>query len=638
MDMTDRPSRPRPSLANRPELVERLMELLPGAVFFGEYEVGAGWIYDTAYESPGIEAITGRSPEDLLANPGSLAELVHPDDRERFLEAMERAAREHGEGEMEYRVRNARTGEYRWVLERFRGAAGDRPGRSFVIGILMDVSETHAAVDALREAEERMRVLVEGTPYLFFYTQNEKGDVTYVSPSVEAITGYSVERWKGQRHWFVTDNPINDAARRRTHDHLRGEEPDGPFEVEIEHADGHPILLEIYEHPVRRNGRVVGIQGVARDINEKRKLQEELVHSRKMEATGRLAAGLAHDLNNMLQGILTAAELARLRLDDSSPAQPWMEQILKLTERGSNLISRLLSYARRQMLQRIRTDLNELVREATDLVDSMVGDDVTVKKNLFDGRLAVLVDPAQITNAIINLADNARDAMPNGGEILIETRKDDDGREAVLRFSDTGRGIEEENLTRIFEPFFTTKGIGQGTGLGLSSVLGSIEQHGGSVEVESRLGEGTTFTIRLPLIDEAELDREEAAAARRAIRPRTILLVEDNEAVIEVMAEVLEEDGYRVLQCTSLDEARRQLGEGSPVDVVVSDLQLPDGSGATLAQVTSLPLILMSGYPLGSLPPGMQNVPPDVVFLEKPFQVSQLERAIEALFPQNHPH
>lgn len=619
-------------LLRRPDLLQVLMEAVPGAVFLAEYDERQGFLYETAYESPGIEGITGIPPEQLILEPGTLLDLVHPADREVFQETLKKAITDHAARELEYRIRNAVTGEYHRVFERIRSIPGDSNGRSVVLGVMVDVTAHDSLISALSDAEERMRVLVEGTPYLFFYTQDHNADITYVSPSVEKITGYTVEEWKGQRHWFATDNPINQQARRATYSHLKGQAPSGPVQVEIRHADGHPILLEVYEAPIIRDGRVSGIQGVARDITAQQRLQEELANSKKMEAVGRLAAGLAHELNNMLQGILTAAELAQLKVHTPQEAEPWLEKVLSLTSRGRDLISNLLSYSRQQVLQKTRVDLNQIVESAVPLARALVNEGVSITTELTPHPLPVFVDSSQIINLLLNLADNAGDAMPDGGTILIRSRADHAHGTAFLEFSDTGPGLAPEHADKIFEPFFTTKGVGEGSGLGLSSVLGTVEQHGGAIAVDGSPGEGTTFTISLPLSGEAEPPTSDHRPGPRSAGQKTVLLVEDNQDVLEVMAEVLEDDGYHVLKCTELAEARRQLRAGSPVHVVVSDLRLPDGSGAELVDDTELPLILMSGYPLGSLPPEIDNIPSHVTFLGKPFQVSVLEKKIAELF------
>ncbi len=243
-------------LRQRPDLLKVLMEAIPGAVFLAEYDERQGFLYETAYESPGIEAITGIPPEQLISEPGSLLNLVHPADREVFQETLKQTISDHVERELEYRVRNAVTGEYHRIFERTRSIPEGSNGRSVVLGVMVDVTAHDSLIAALQDAEERMRVLVEGTPYLFFYTQDHNADITYVSPSVEKITGYTVEEWKGQRHWFATNNPINRQARRVTNSHLKGQAFGGPVQVEIRHADGHPILLDAYEAPmIREIGR-----------------------------------------------------------------------------------------------------------------------------------------------------------------------------------------------------------------------------------------------------------------------------------------------------------------------------------------------------------------------------------------------
>ncbi len=627
-----------------PELLRTVLEAMPGAVFISEWQEGRGLRYERTFESRSIESFTGIAPEALLSHPGTFLDLVHPDDRRAMLDALYEAVHADEEKEVTYRLRHAGTGEMRWIHERLRSVRTQDPERILIVGVMMDISRYRRTEDELRQAKERMRILVEGTPYLFFYTQNERGDVTYVSPSVEQITGYSVEEWLGQRHWFATDSNINQPAREASRAHLRGCPSRGPTLVEIRKKDGERAVLEIYENPVIQDGKVVGLQGVARDVTEQRRLQEALLESTKMEAVGRLAAGLAHDFNNMLQGIVTCAELIAGEAEEERP-RAWAAEILDMADRGRQLVRHLLAYSRQQVLQPEVLDLNRAIREARPLIQRLLGDDIRVVLDLAEGLPPIVADTTQLGQVLLNLASNSREAMPGGGTFTLKTRLgekkgNDPFPPIVLTVSDTGEGIASEIQREIFEPYFTTRRDSGGTGLGLASVRGIVEQHRGSIEVRSQPGEGATFEIRFPAAAHKEAPPLQAAPARPTPSRSgsgpgggTVLLVEDHPEVRKAMQEVLEGFGVQTTAVASVAEAREVL-DGGAVDLLLTDLQLPDGSGLDLiaglreSRNPPIPAILMSGYPRGGLPGGADSLPDGVQFLEKPVTAGTIVEAI----------
>jgi len=623
---------PRPA---PPELLDLLLRAVPGAVFCAEWVRGRGVDYATAWESAGVEALVGLPPEALLTRPGAFLERVHPDDRERFLAALEAAGERLEERELEYRVQHARSGEWRWVQERIRALPHPEPGRTRVLGLLTDVTELVRQRQRLAASEERMRLLVEGTPYFFFYTQDVEGNVTYVSPSVERITGRTPREWIGQHHWFVTDSPVNDEARRRTDANLRGEPEPGPIRVELRHADGRTVLLEVYEHPIVRDGRVVGLAGIAHDVTERERLAEELAHARKMEAVGRLAAGIAHDINNLLQGIVSAAELVELESREPAVLR-WTGQIRRLSDQGRDLVASLLAYSRRQVLSRRVEDLSEIVRQAAAVLGRTLGDRVELRLELAPGPLPVLADPAQLTQVLYNLAANAADAMPDGGVLTIRTATDgDDPDLVVLEVADTGVGIPPEHLDSIFDPFFTTKEIGRGTGLGLASVQGTVAQHGGTIAVASEPGAGTVFTIRLPRARGTERGTGPCGEDGPSRLAGRVLLVEDAEPVRVALAEVLRSFGLEVRTAATVAEAA---AAGDGVDLLLADHQLPDGTGLGLLErlrrtQPTLPALLLSGYGRAVLDRDGGTLPEGVELIAKPVTVEELRSALARHLP-----
>ncbi len=603
-----------------PRLLEEVLHFLPGAISVAEYIRGEGYQYGKIYDSPGVAELFGLEKTGQERSRGSILALVHPEDRSRFVEAARRAGEEQCELEIRFRIRHGRTGEERWILERARGIPGDAPDHTIVIALFVDDTEHLTSYEALRLSEATMRALVEGSQTLFFYLQDADGNVRYVSPSVETITGYDPERWKGQNHWFTTDNPINDAARERTHRHLAGERTEGPFKVEILHASGRPILLEVIEEPVVQDAKPLGIRGLARDITREYELEEQLAEARRMESVGRLAAGLAHDLNNLFQGIVSAAELARLKAGDSDAAGKWLERILELTAEGRKLLSNILSYSKRQLLRKARVDFNQVVRDAADLARTVLGRNVALEAHYWHEPLPVIVDSARITGVLLALAETARASMTGGGTFGL----------ATLRRGDLAILEVTENSSSAGETGTATGGPDET--LELAGVRGTIEQHGGTIEGTSLPGAGSRFTIALPLAETDENGSRpgESAASVAGAAPR-LLFVDDNALFAEAIVPILETSGFHVTLAGTLDEARRVLATDPGIAVVVSDLNLPDGSGAQLTAETDKPVILMSGYALGSLPPGTASLPEHIIFLEKPFSVNRLLEAIRSV-------
>ena len=631
----------RHTLGGSEEILKTIVETMPGAVYVAEWVEGHGLEYGSIFESPSIEQFTGIPPEELTAHPGMLLNLVHPDDKRKMVDAFYEAVHSPEEVEVTYRLQNARSGEMRWIHERIRSIKpAETSGRRVMIGAMMDVTELREAEEELQRAKDRMQVLVEGTPYLFFYTQDQEGNVTYISPSVESITGYPVEEWLGQRHWFTTGNRINDLARAATHAHLRGEAPRPAFEFEIRHKNGGTVLLEAYEHPFVVDGKVVGIQGVARDVTAERRLQEALLESQKMEAIGRLAAGLAHDLNNMLQGIVTCADLIGAQSQEDA-IHALASEIVDISERGANLVQQLLSYSRRQIFEPAPVDLNLFVRDNASFLQRLVGDDIAVSLDLGPDLPPILGDRGQLERVLVNLASNARTAMPDGGALRITTRFDLSGEpEVVLTVEDEGEGIAPERRDKIFEPYFTTRAAEGGTGLGLASVKGIVEQHGGHISVQSVVGGGTAFIIGFPPLDEnspAEQVQEQSHAqpyvAAQSPGGR-ILLVDDNDEVRRSVRDVLTFSGYETVTAATVAQAVKAVEEHD-LDLLLTDLQLPDGSGLDIISRVreqrdpQFPAILMSGYPRGGLPGNVGELPASVLFLEKPVRIQTLLETIE---------
>ena len=370
--------------------------------------------------------------------------------------------------------------------------------------------------------------------------------------------------------------------------------------------------------PVRDTaGNVVNYVAVKRDITREKQLEEQFRQSQKMEAIGQLAGGVAHDFNNILAVIMMQAELMALDEQISKETREGLRQIHLAAERAANLTRQLLLFSRKQVMQSRIVDLNEIVTSLTKMLQRILGEDVNLQLNLSSRPMLVRADGGMLDQVLLNIVINARDAMPGGGRLIVETAEETitaataascpglaPGRHVCLRVTDTGSGIAPELLPRIFEPFFTTKEAGKGTGLGLATVFGIVKQHNGSILVESKIGTGTTFKILLPAAAEAE-----AVLVQGAARPKprggteTILLVEDEKAVRMLTRVVLERQGYQVLEAAHGVEALQIWEQHSgPIHLLLTDIVMPEGiSGRELAtrlqeRNARLRVIFTSGY------------------------------------------
>jgi PAS domain S-box-containing protein len=381
-------------------------------------------------------------------------------------------------------------------------------------------AEREEAKAALRESEQRLRDIVEHSSNLF-YAHGPDHVLTYVSPQSRSFLGCEPEEAMVAWPDFLTDHPGNATGIASTERALATGQAQPPFELELKRADGRKVRVEVREAPVVRDGRTVAIVGSLTDVTEvrsaaeeKHRLEAQLQQGRRLEALGRLAGGIAHDFNNLLTTVLGHAQLLKDDVPDG-PLQESLGDIESAAHRGAGLVQQLLAFGRRQIVTPERLDLNEAVQESARMLARVIGDSVVIHWKPAESPLLVQADRTQVALAIINLAVNARDAMPGGGELTMAAQRVDlaearaypgpdevpPGVYAELTLADTGTGIDPAILDHVFEPFFTTKGVGSGTGLGLATVYGAIKQSGGHVQVETKPGKGSTFHILLPLME-----------------------------------------------------------------------------------------------------------------------------------------
>jgi nitrogen-specific signal transduction histidine kinase len=348
------------------------------------------------------------------------------------------------------------------------------------------------------------------------------------------------------------------------------------------------------------DGKPIGVEAIARDMSQRKHLEEQLRQAQKMEAVGQLAGGVAHDFNNMMCGVIGYSELVLARLEEDHPVRPQVVQIRRAGERAGEMTKQLLAFSRKQVLRPRVLDLNAIIAETEGLLGRLIGENIELVSNLEPVLAKVYADPGQLEQVIINLAVNARDAMPSGGKLTIETRSvkldeqiavvhvdSDPGNYVLLSVSDGGTGMDADTCARIFEPFFTTKDEGDGTGLGLATVYGIIKQSGGDISVESEPGRGTTFRIYLPSAPDSADDHAPPVVDSSpdiSAGWETVLLVEDEEIVRDLEREVLEANGYTVLEAEDTAHAIRLCNEHpGTIHLLLTDVVMPQMSGRELA-------------------------------------------------------
>jgi signal transduction histidine kinase/ActR/RegA family two-component response regulator len=384
-------------------------------------------------------------------------------------------------------------------------------------------------------------------------------------------------------------------------------------------------------------------------IRQREQLETQLLHGQKMEAIGRLAGGVAHDFNNLLTAIIGYSQLALSRLAATDPSRQAVEEIEKAGQRAASLTSQLLAFSRKQMLQPVVLDMNELVGNMQSMLQRLIGEDIRLVTILKPGLWQVRADPGQVEQVIMNLAVNARDAMPHGGTLTIEMANVELGQDQVrghmdinlgpyvmLVVSDTGCGMDPETMAHIFEPFFTTKERGKGTGLGLSMVYGIVKQSNGDIWVNSEPGRSTTFKVYLPRVNESGEELELEDKAKTPAGCETILVVEDEESIRKLTCEVLRKNGYTVLEAADAEDAENTANDyPGEIHLLLTDVVMPGMSGKVLADSLSpkrptMKVIYMSGYTDDAiLHHGVLN--PGTTFLPKPFTLGVLMRKVHAV-------
>jgi two-component system cell cycle sensor histidine kinase/response regulator CckA len=489
------------------------------------------------------------------------------------------------------------------------------------IGVKQDITERKKAEEnrrnaeeALRESEERYRKLVENAIDLI-YTHDLSGNFLSVNSAVEKITGYTKEEVLRMNLDQAVAPEYLETTKALMAAKIAGKSVPA-YELEIMAKGGRRVTVEVNTRILRKKDVPVAVQGIARDITERKQLEEQFRQAQKMEAVGLLAGGIAHDFNNLLTAITGYSSLTLKKMPENDPLRHNVQEIKAASERAANLTSQLLAFSRKQVLKPSVLDLNAVVSDIDGLLRRITRENVELVMELDPELGHVSADRGQVEQVVVNLAINARDAMPDGGTLFIRTQNvlvDGDfaagqipskpGAWVKLSVTDTGHGIEAATQPRIFEPFFTTKAPGKGTGLGLSMVHGTVTQSGGEIHVQSKVGSGTTFEIYLPCIDEdASILTPSALEGERPHGSETILLVEDENSVRELVREFLTEFGYTVLEAAGGAEAISKYGSlAAKVDLLLTDVSMAGMNGPQLKDEIhklnpKIKVLFMSGY------------------------------------------
>ena len=587
----------------------------------------------------GARLLGGERPGDLLGS--SVEAIVHPDYHELAKSRIQQVVKMGRVPAIESRFVRL-DGEC--VPVEVAGARITFQGEPAVQVVARDITDRELIDDRVRVEKAYFERLFESAPQAIVIVDND-GRISRVNAEFVRLFGYSIEELVGRS---VDDVIVPDELYAEAHSVTQGVAKGETISLETrrQRKDGTLVDVSILGAPVKTDQGQEAVYGIYTDITESKGLEQRLRQSHKMEAIGQLAGGVAHDFNNLLTAILGNCELLLNDLEPNDPHYMDVAEIKRAGDRAAALTRQLLAFSRRQYLQPKVLDLNTVVVDTEKMLRRLIGEDIDLLTNLDPSLRHVKADPGQIEQVIVNLAVNARDAMPSGGKLTITTQNVEldaaytrthhpltPGHYVMLAVSDSGMGMDAETQSHIFEPFFTTKEKGKGTGLGLATVYGIIKQSDGFVWVESETGRGTTFRIHLPLVDQAADARRPGADPRDApAGTETVLLVEDEDVVRGLLNRVLVERGYRVLDSRDADQALRlAAAHQGRIDLLVTDMVMPGKSGRELTKDLSesrrgLKVLYISGY-MDALSP-KEWLGAGSSFLQKPFSPDAFARKV----------
>jgi PAS domain S-box-containing protein len=609
------------------------------------------------YYSPQWKALLGYSPEEIEPLFEEWESRIHSQDLASAVEAL----RQHLAGRSanfrsEHRLR-CKDGSHKWILSRGRVTQRSAEGKPLrMVGTDSDISELKAAEAALREGL-LFRREAEKIARIGAWKVNPKTNYLYWTEGVHDVIGIPFDYKPGFEEGLKFYDPESIPELRRA---LEKAVQDGaPFVIELglNTATGQHIWTEVRGLGRIEEGGDAFAMGTFQDVTERKSVLEQLVQAQKMESVGRLAGGVAHDFNNLLTVILGYGRLLLAKLPQGNPSREPIAAICSAGERAAALTQQLLAFSRRQAMQPRILNLNDVLQATSRLLQRLIGEDIVLEVVPDPHLWNIRADAVQMDQVLMNLAVNARDAMPNGGRLCLETanrivdaataaRYADavTGPQVRLTVRDTGTGMDEATLSHLFEPFFTTKPQGAGTGLGLATVYGIVKQSGGWICVESEPGNGSAFHIYLPIVTEQKGEAEPGPSSDAAppVGGATILLVEDQDAVRSLCSAVLRNSGYRVLEAENGEHALQLLAtESDQIDLILTDVVMPGLSGNELAaranrQHAALPVLYMTGYADREFAPDSPGTPA-AQLLRKPFTPSELLNRVRESLRDHRP-
>ena len=611
--------------------------------------------------NPGAERIKGYSASDIIGH--NFARFYMPEDQAagvpgQALKTAAAAGRFTAEG---WRVR--KDGSHFWAAVVIDPVRQDGQLVGFA-KVTRDMTEQRAAQLATLESERRFRLLVQGVTDYAIYMLDPDGNVTNWNAGAARIKGYTESEILGQH--FSRFYAPEDIDARLPWNALEQARQEGRYEAEgwRMRKDGSRFWAGVVIDAIHDDtGELIGFAKITRDLTERRETQlqleqsrEQLAQAQKMETIGQLTGGIAHDFNNLLTGISGSLELLRTRVAQGrvGDLERYIVGAQGATARAAALTHRLLAFARRQTLDPKPTDANRLISSMEDLLQRTMGPEIKLEAVLSASLWATLCDPNQLEAAILNLCINARDAMPDGGRLTLETANSwiDDrtsrerdmpaGQYTTICISDTGTGMSPEVLARAFDPFYTTKPLGQGTGLGLSMVYGFARQSGGQVRLYSEVGVGTTVRLYLPRYYGEAVDADEAEPtmlAPRAGAGETVLIVDDEPTIRMLITEILEELGYAAIEAADSISGLKVLNSDVRIDLLITDVGLPGGMNgrqmvdAVRAKRPHLKVLFITGYAENAAI-GNRQLLPGMHVMTKPFAMDRLALRIKAIIEQ----
>jgi PAS domain S-box-containing protein len=601
------------------------------------------------YNSLSYEKVLGYSPEELRNS--SSFEQIHPEDRGLVKEAAEEARRTGVGRPMEYRFRH-KDGTWR-VLESTASVIRNSKGEpEKIVVVNRDITERKQAVEALQRSETSFRSVVGDAPYGIFKA-NLNGKLLMVNPALEKMLGYkSRDELLGVN--LASGIYRHPAEHQKMYEILSRDRHFKDVEVEWKRKDGAFITVRCSGWPVK-DEKSTDVEVFAEDVTERRVLERQLRMAQKMEAVGRLSGGIAHDFNNLLGVILGYIQVMKRNLVPGQSSYEYAGEIEKASQRAVSLTRQLLAFSRQQVLEPAILNLNTLVSDMEKMLPRLIGEDIQLNLNLDHAIGQVKADPGQMEQVVMNLAVNARDAMPDGGKLTIQTGNAEldvafvrehpgstTGRYVMLAVKDTGMGMDSETQAHIFEPFFTTKERDKGTGLGLATVYGVVKQSSGYIIVESEIGKGALFKIYLPRIDQPVATRCESSQGQLSLRGgETVLLVEDAEPLRKLAHMFLRDNGYQVLTAADGSEAQQVAAQNpGTIHLLLTDVVMPGINGRALAERLAprhpkMKVLYMSGY-TDSFIAGHGVLEEGTHLLHKPFTEEALLRKVrEVLNPSS---